>query len=69
MKVSRYNFFFFFSEATKAYVAYNSFKNSLALLEEEYYFEFKKFEKDNTYKLDDNIVQELKKGGFLIGRG
>lgn len=66
MKVSRYNFFYPYAEATKAYVAYNSFKNSLALLEEEYYFEFKKFEKDNTYKLDDNIVQELKKGGFLI---
>lgn len=40
MKVLRYNFFYPYAESEKEYVAYNSFKNLLALLEKENYIEF-----------------------------
>lgn len=41
MKLSKYNFFYEYKKDPNKYVAYNSFSNSLALLERQNTFSFK----------------------------
>lgn len=51
---------------SKQYIAYNSFSNALAVLSKEEYDEIRKFEEDNSFDLNDNLVSDLLEGNFLI---
>lgn len=63
MKVSRYNIFY---RMDNEWIAYNSFTNSLAVLEEENYREYRKFEKNNNYLLDEEFLKKLQQGGYIV---
>lgn len=66
MKTSNYNFFFPYEDDGNKLISYNSFSNSLALMEKNKYEKFKQFV-DNGVDIDDEeFVNQLKKGGFLI---
>lgn len=64
MKASNYNFFYDFDE--KSNIAYNAFSNSLALIEKDKYNEYLKFIKTGQPIDDQDLVNDLKKGKFLI---
>lgn len=67
MKASKYNSFYPFKMKSGEYIAHNSFTNALAIMSKEDYMEFKRYQSDATYKLEESLVQSLQKGGFLIG--
>ena len=64
MKTSAFNFFFPYEDGQK-HIAYNSYTNSLALLEKDKYEAFQRFEKHNE-KLPEDFTTQLKRGGFII---
>ena len=66
MKVSNYNFFKNIDSINEKWMAYNSFTNSLAVIEDENYREFRKFEEDNRYKLSDELFKKLCTSGFIV---
>jgi uncharacterized protein len=66
MKASRYNFFYNFSGDLEKLIAYNARTNSLALIEKENFNKYKNFI-DNSVPIDDEkLIEDLKKGQFLI---
>ncbi len=66
MKASRYNFFYDFYEDPEKLIAYNARTNSLALIEKENFNKYKNFI-DNSVPIDDEkLIEDLKKGQFLI---
>lgn len=67
MKLSKYNFFYEYKKDPNKYVAYNSFSNSLALLERQKYIQLQEFASGKIEGLDNTFEQELMKGNFLIG--
>lgn len=66
MKVSDYNFFFPYENDNDKLIAYNSFSNSLALIEKNKYEKYKRFAEDGVAINDESLVEQLKQGGFLI---
>lgn len=66
MKSSKYNFFYPYGVKSEKYIAYNSFSNALALLSNEKYHDFKKFEANQEYELDETFFSKLIKGNFII---
>ena len=64
MKVSNYNFFIPYKD--NKVIAYNSFTNALGLLERKDYVEFKKNQKNIDSLNDFKLIEELRKGGFII---
>lgn len=66
MKVSNYNFFYEYSKDKNKVIAYNSRTNALALMEKQKFEEYEDFVNNNKVINDDQFVDELKKGSFLI---
>lgn len=66
MKVSAYNFFYKHPSNSNEWIAYNSFSNSLALMDEDQYEEYERFAKDSGHQMPDSLVEELQKGRFVI---
>ncbi len=66
MKESYYNFFYPYEHEEGKYVAYNARSNALALIEEKNYKKLVNFREKN-YEIDDEkLIEDLKKGFFLI---
>lgn len=65
MKQSNYNIFYPYLGDENKYIAYNSFSNALALLDKEKYEKYIDF-CNNKNDLDEEFVEDLKKGLFLI---
>jgi len=66
MKASKYNFFFPYGTDEDKVIAYNSFSNSLALLDKDKHEIFTKFCEGNGNINDKVFVNQLKSGRFLI---
>lgn len=66
MKESKYNFFFDYSDDSSELIAYNSRTNALALIEKENYDKYKKYIEESIPIDDEKLIEELKRGGFLI---
>ena len=66
MKTSKYNFFFPYEADENKLIAYNSFSNALALMEKAQYDKFQQFADDGIHIDDEEFVEQLKKGCFLI---
>ncbi|MBQ6462850.1 MAG: radical SAM protein [Pseudobutyrivibrio sp.] len=67
MKTSKYNFFRkIYNRGADCWLAYNSFKNSLAVITEDNFAEYKKFEKNNNYILTEDLFEKLYDGGYII---
>ena len=66
MKASNYNFFYPFDETEQKLLAYNAFSNSLALIEKEKYDKYINFLETDKEFDDERLVEDLKKGSFLI---
>ncbi len=64
MKNSRFNFFYDLDNENK--LAYNSLSNSLATISKSDYEKYSNFINDNIKITDDNLIEELKKGNFII---
>lgn len=69
MKASNYNFFYPFDETEQKLLAYNAFSNSLALIEKEKYDKYINFLETGKEFDDEKLVEDLKKGSFLIDDG
>ena len=69
MKVSNYNFFFANEYEDDKYIAYNSLSNSLALIDSEKYKQYLDFEKNGVQINDKKLVEDLKKGSFILNDG
>ena len=66
MKPSKYNFFFPYEADKNKVIAYNSFSNALALMEKEKHEVFERFCSDGEAIGDEEFVQQLKSGHFII---
>jgi len=66
MKPSRYNFFFDFPEEPEKIVAYNSRTGALALMEKNNYDKYKNYVEKGIPIDDSKLIEDLKKGQFLI---
>ena len=66
MKSSYYNFFFPFELDQTKRIAYNSLSGALALMDEESYRKYDEFSNNEKSISDEKLVDELKKGFFLI---
>ena len=64
MKISKYNFFINYKEDN--IIAYNSFTNALAIINNDKYNQFLAFKNNNGDISDENLKSDLLKGGFLI---
>ena len=66
MKASKYNMFKESSNKQGEYIAYNSFTNSLAVMNKEDYEAYKKYVTDNKFDIKKDLLSNLQKGGFVI---
>lgn len=66
MKPSNYNFFFPYEYEKEKYIAYNSLSNSMALMDENSYKKYVAFEEAGIPIDDETLIENLKKGNFLI---
>ncbi|MCL1997857.1 MAG: SPASM domain-containing protein [Turicibacter sp.] len=66
MKPSNYNFFFPYEPDDSKLIAYNSFSNSLALMDKSQHSTFERFCKEGVEIADDEFVEQLEFGCFLI---
>lgn len=66
MKCSKYNFYYPFENDNNQILAYNSRTNALALLEKECYDELDKFINKSEPISDENFLNQLKVGQFVI---
>lgn len=66
MKPSKYNFFFPYEYEDGKYIAYNSLSNSMALMDEISYKKYIAFEESGTPIDDGDLIENLKKGNFLV---
>jgi uncharacterized protein len=64
MKQSNYNFFFPLEEGH--FLAFNSLKNGLAKIGKELADKIQSHQPGTDMELDENVLKELKKGGFLV---
>ncbi len=64
MKVSNYNFYFEFDNKRK--LLYNSFTNSMALMESDKYEQLVNFNEKKEQIPDAKLLEDLKMGGFII---
>lgn len=69
MKASHYNFFFPYEEDENKLIAYNSRSNALALIEKQKYNKFMAFCNEGEEISDNELVQSLKNGLFIIDDG
>lgn len=66
MKISKYNFFLPYESEKEKYIAYNSLSNSMALINKDDYEKYRGLA-ENDIKINNNeLVEQLKLGGFLI---
>lgn len=65
MKLSKYNFAFNNGENEK-HILYNSMTNSLALIDNEKYGVYRKYENGEVENLDSDLIEDLYKGGFIV---
>ena len=65
MKLSKYNFAFNNGENEK-HILYNSMTNSLALIDNEKYGGYRKYENGEVENLDSDLMEDLYKGGFIV---
>ncbi|MDU5949871.1 MAG: hypothetical protein E6Z15_22780, partial [Paenibacillus macerans] len=66
MKMSNFNFFYDFPEEQKV-LAYNSRTSALALMEKENFKSLDNYiENPSASNLDDTLMQDLKRGGFIL---
>ncbi|WP_300386732.1 hypothetical protein [Clostridium sp.] len=67
MKISNYNFFIETQTGKeKKIISYNSFTNSIADMTIDKYNEYLNFKDNNIEIKDEDFIQQLHKGGFLI---
>lgn len=66
MKASYYNFFYPYENDENKFIAYNSLSNALALVEKNKYEAFMNFYEQNKEIEDQNFIDDLKRGLFLI---
>ncbi len=66
MKASYYNFFYPYESDKDKFIAYNSLSNALALIEKDKYEVFMEFCKHNKTIEDLDLINDLKKGFFLL---
>lgn len=66
MKASKYNFFYNYVTNEQQMIAYNARTNALALIDNDNYKKYINFIKYNTKINDENLLQELKRGQFII---
>lgn len=66
MKPSMYNLIYARNDCEKGYIAYNSFSGALALMSEEEFHEYTDFSNGENGKLSNSLLEELKKGGFIV---
>ncbi len=66
MKPSKYNFFFPYEYEDGKYIAYNALSNSMALMDEKSYKKYAAFKEAGTPMDEEALVENLKKGNFLI---
>lgn len=66
MKISKYNFFYSFEKDDRQVIAYNARTNALALLDKKKYDKFDQFRKNNIEIEDKQLIDDLKKGSFII---
>lgn len=66
MKVSKYNFFYRLPNNSEKLISYNSRTNALALIEKENYDKYNDFAESSIPINDEKLIEDLKKGGFLI---
>ncbi|WP_291631248.1 radical SAM protein [Clostridium sp.] len=68
MKISNYNFFIKNKNGNdEKIIAYNSFTNSIAVMDPDKYNDYLDFQNNNIEIKDEEFIQELYKGGFIIG--
>jgi len=66
MKPSTYNFFLPYEADNSKLIAYNSFSNALALMDKDKYEIFRKFCENDVHIDDDEFIDQLKSGRFLV---
>ena len=66
MKISKYNLFKESSKNKGEYIAYNSFTNSLAVLDKGDYDSYKAFANNNSFAMEEELMSNFIKGGFII---
>lgn len=66
MKASKYNFFYEFPKDMAKLIAYNARTNALALIEKENYVKYQDFVDKSIAIDDEKLIEDLKKGQFLI---
>ena len=72
VKKSNYNFFYEYADDSNKLIAYNSRTNALAMIEKNDYVKYESFDDnnvsidDNNVSIDDRLVNDLKRGGFLV---
>ena len=67
-KASSYNFFFPFPNEPSKKVAYNTRSGSIALIEQEKYEVYRRFEEQGEPISDESLLADLKYGGYVIDR-
>lgn len=70
MKLSNYNFFYNFDagQGNDDYLIYNSRTNALAVLEEDNYKALKAFERGEKALVDEEFIQGLLQGGYVVDK-